>query len=132
MDIGDPLPNSPTYRYYFAADYTFPMEVLGGKLWTRIDYSAGDTTYNSIGAATAPHAMGIIPSWDVTNLQFGLTLPSNWEITLFINNMFDDRIENGISDGGWNADWWGDDRWRNIRYLQRPQHYGLTVRKSWK
>lgn len=132
MEIGDPLPNSPTYRYYFAADYTFPMELFGGRLWTRIDYSAGDKTYNSIGAATEPHPMGIIPSWDVTNFQLGLSLPSNWEITLFINNMFDDRIENGISDGGWDADWWGDDRWRNVRYLQRPQHYGLTVRKTWK
>jgi iron complex outermembrane receptor protein len=131
MEPGDPLPNSPTYRYYFAIDYTFSKEVFGGNLWTRFDYSSGSKTYNSIGAATEPHELGTIPAWDTSNLQLGLSLPSQWEITLFVNNLFDDTVVNGISDGTSNSEYFDDPRWRDVRFLQRPRHYGLTLRKTW-
>lgn len=137
MEPGDPLPNSPKRRYNFAVDYTFSQPVFGGNLWTRFDYSYGAKTYNSLGAATNPHPLGTIPSWEVSNLQLGLSLPSQWEITLFVNNMFDNTVLNGRSDGSGDAEYWEgvrgypDNRWANIEYRQRPRHYGLSIRKTW-
>ncbi len=134
MEPGDTLPNSPTHRYYIAVDYTFPMEVFGGNLWTRFDFSKGSSTFKNIGSAVSddPDPLAILPAWHTSNLQLGLSLPSQWEITLFINNLFDDKVVNGIDNGSSYADFFGDERWRDVRYLSRPRHYGLTVRKTWK
>jgi iron complex outermembrane receptor protein len=131
MEVGDPLPNSPKRRYNFAVDYTFQQPVFGGSLWTRFDYSYGSETFNSIGAATNPHPLGTIPAWHLSNWQLGLSLPSQWNITLFVNNVFNNKIVNGRSDGTSDAEYWGDPRWANIEYLARPRNIGLSLRKRW-
>jgi iron complex outermembrane receptor protein len=131
MEIGDPLPNSPKRRYNFSVDYTFEKPVFSGSLWTRFDYSYGSETFNSIGAATNPHEGGIIPAWHVSNWQLGLSLPSNWTVTMFVNNLFNNTIVNGRSDGSGDAEYWNDPRWANVEYRARPRSVGLSFRKGW-
>jgi outer membrane receptor protein involved in Fe transport len=128
---GDPLPNSSDERYYFALDYTFQQPVFGGQLWARFDYAHSGETWNSIGAATNGNPWGLIPAWDVSNLQVGLSLADGWDINFFVNNLNDHRVVTGRSDGRWASDWtlFKDPRWRNVEYLQRPRHYGFSVRK---
>jgi outer membrane receptor protein involved in Fe transport len=128
-DPGDPLPNSAKRRYFVALDYTFQQPVFGGEMWARFDYSHGSDMYDNHWAAVNLDRTQLIPDWDMTNLQVGLTLPSDWDITFFVNNLGDDRVVNGISRSTTYAEWFSDPRWAEVRYQARPRHYGLAVRK---
>lgn len=133
---GSPLPNAPDLAYYLSADYTFPFEVFGGALWTRIDYSYQDEWWDSTSGAVNNDPDSLIPSWNNTNLQVGLSLQNNWTITAFVNNLTDERIVNGRQNNSYATDWFTANTgsevndFRIIEYLSRPRHYGITVRKG--
>jgi len=130
---GDELANSPRRRYHFAVDYTFPWRPFGGDLWTRFDYSYGSQTWSSIEASYNKNLDERKPSWEVSNLQLGLSLPSNWDITFVVNNLFDDLVVNDLYTGS-NDDsaFFGDPRWRNVQVTGRPRSMGFNVRKHWR
>lgn len=129
-EAGDPLPNAPELTYFFAADYTLPFEVFGGELWTRVDYAYGDEWWTSTDGAIARDPDSLIPDWNNTNLQVGLTLPNDWTLTAFVRNLTDERRINGRQNNGYAADWFGVDNYRIINYVQRPRHYGISIRKG--
>lgn len=130
---GDELANSPRRRYHFAVDYTLPWRPFGGQLWTRFDYSYGSQTWRSIEASYGKNLDELKPSWEVSNLQIGLSLPSDWDITFVVNNLFDDLVVNDIYTGS-NDDssFFGDPRWINMQATSRPRSMGFNVRKHWR
>ena len=126
---GSPLPNAPELSYYLSADFTFPWTPFNGVLWGRIDYSYGDEWWNSTGNARDRDPEGLIPDWNITNLQLGLALPSDWTITAYVNNVTDERRVNSRQNNSYASDWFGVDRFRIIEYTNRPRSYGITLRK---
>jgi outer membrane receptor protein involved in Fe transport len=130
LDPGDPLPNSPELSYFLAVDYTFPFEVFGGDLWTRVDYAYGDEWYDSTFSAAERDPEGLIDDWSNTNLQVGLSLPNNWTLTAFVRNLTNERRVNGRQNNAYASDWFGVPNYRTIEFIQRPRHYGLSVRKG--
>ncbi|MEE4174554.1 MAG: TonB-dependent receptor [Xanthomonadales bacterium] len=130
LDPGDPLPNSPELSYFLAVDYTFPFELFGGELWTRVDYAYGDEWYDSTFTAAERDPEGLIDDWSNTNLQLGLSLPNNWTLTAFVRNLTNERRVNGRQNNAYASDWFGTPNYRTIEFIQRPRHYGLSVRKG--
>ncbi|MEM1411160.1 MAG: TonB-dependent receptor [Pseudomonadota bacterium] len=134
---GSPLPNSPELAYYLSADYTFPFQLFGGDFWTRVDYSYQDEWWDSTQGAIDNDPVSLIPSWSNWNLQVGLSLPNNWTLTAFVNNLTDERIVNGRGNNIYATDHFSDvfgtevNDFRIIEFLSRPRHYGFTVRKGW-
>jgi outer membrane receptor protein involved in Fe transport len=130
---GDELANSPKQRYHFAVDYTLPWQPFGGQLWTRFDYSYGSQNWENIAASYNKSWNELLPSWHRANLQVGLNLPSDWEITFVVNNLFDDEIVSQIYSGSNDeSDFFGDPRWRDMPVTQRPRSMGFNVRKHWR
>lgn len=128
---GDPLPNAPELSYWAALDYTFPFELFGGELWTRVDYAYGDEWWNSTDAAINRDPDGLIPDWSNTNLQLGLNLPNEWIVTLFVRNLTDERRITGRQDNTYASDWFGTDQYAFFDFVNRPVNYGFSVRKTW-
>ncbi len=126
---GDPLPNSPELSYWVALDYTFPFELFGGELWTRVDYAYGDEWYDSTTSAIYRDPEGVIPDWNNTNLQVGLSLPNEWTFTAFVNNLTDERRVTSRFDNRYASDWFGVPEYRIWEYVNRPIHYGVSLRK---
>ncbi len=131
IEPGDPLPNAPELQYWAALDYTFPFELFGGELWTRVDYAYGDEWWNSTGAAINRSPAGLIPDWSNTNLQLGLNLPNEWIVTLFVRNLTDERRVNNRQDNSYASDWFDTDEYAFFDFVNRPIHYGFSVRKTW-
>ncbi len=129
LEPGDPLPNAPELSYWVAADYTFPFELFGGELWTRIDYSYGDEYWESTGGAINRDPEELIPDWNNTNLQVGLTLDGGWTLRVFVNNLTDERRTTLRQSNAYAADWFGVPTYRTWEFVQRPRHYGISVRK---
>jgi outer membrane receptor protein involved in Fe transport len=130
---GDELSNSPRRRAHLAIDYVLPFKPWGGDLWTRYDFSYGSKTWENITASIEKDTDNQLPSWNVSNLQVGLSLPSDWDITFVINNMFDQEVYNAIYNGSNDdSEFFGDPRWRGVRVTQRPRSIGFNVRKHWR
>ncbi len=130
---GDEMSNSPRRRTHFSLDYTTPWQPFGGELWTRFDYSYGSSTWESIWASIDKDKLNQLPSWSISNLKVGLSLPSNWDITFVVNNLFDQEIVNSLYSGSNDdSDFFGDPRWHNVRVTQRPRSMGFNLRKNWR
>jgi outer membrane receptor protein involved in Fe transport len=64
------------------------------------------------------------------NAQVGLTMPHGWEVALLARNVWDDRGINWLSSTTYEAEYFGDPRFRNVRTIQRPRTIGLRVSKK--
>lgn len=130
MEPGDTLPNSPPDKYRLAVDYTLPFHPFGGDMWVRFDYSHSAGSYIALTAAVNELPDGVIPAWYTANLQLGMKLPSDWELTFFVNNLTNEEVINSFAYNYYASDWFGVDTWRLIEFTQRPRHYGLSIRKQ--
>lgn len=130
---GTELSNSPKKRLHFSVDYTFPYHPFGGEVWTRFDYSYGSKVWETINASINKDVNNQIPSWNISNLQVGLSLPSDWDITFVVNNLFDNEVLSALYSGSTNdSEWFGDPRWKGVRVTQRPRSMGFNLRKHWR
>jgi outer membrane receptor protein involved in Fe transport len=131
MRPGDPLPNAPEWAWWVAADYTLPWRPFDGTLWTRVDYAYGDEWWDSTSGAIERDPADLIPDWSNVNLQLGLSLPNNWTITAFVNNLTDEkRVTTRLT--GTESDWFGVPYYKTWEYQVRPRSYGLSVRKAFR
>ncbi len=128
LEDGQEMPNVPKEKYWAAVEYTLP-EVLGGDLWFRYDTSYQGESWVNLNAAIDNDPEGFVPSWKSSNLQVGLTFET-WDVTLMARNVWDDRGFNSLARGNLMADWFDDPRFRNMRTIQQPRTYSLSVRKS--
>jgi outer membrane receptor protein involved in Fe transport len=59
-----------------------------------------------------------------------MKLPSDWELTLFINNLTNEELINSYAYNSYASDLFGVETWRLFEFTQRPRHYGLSIRKQ--
>ena len=98
-------------------------------MWTRVDYAYGHEWWNSTGNAIKQNPDGLIPDWNNTNLQLGLTLPNDWTLTAFVNNLTNERRVTSRQNNT-ESDWFGVPNYRTFEFIQRPRSYGVSVRKA--
>lgn len=129
---GTVMPHSPERKYWAALQYTIPdVDLVNGDLWFRYDMSYQSETYNSWGNAIDEDPTGIVPSWNASNFQIGLDLQNEWDVSLMVRNVWDDRNVNWLSNllygetPAFNIPLYN----RSIAF-QKPRTIGLTVRKA--
>jgi outer membrane receptor protein involved in Fe transport len=104
-------------------------EVFGGDLWFRYDTSYQGESWDNLDAALEQDPTGLIPSWETSNLQAGLSLQNGWDVSVMARNVWNDTGINSLYHSDYAAVWFDDPRWRNERTIQRPRTYGLSVTK---
>ncbi|NQV87223.1 MAG: TonB-dependent receptor [Woeseiaceae bacterium] len=124
------MPNAPESKLWASLYYEVP-NVLGGDLWFYYDYSYQAESWSGISEVRNQDTDGLSPSWTFSNFSTGLNLASQLDLTVTINNVFD---ETGFSytytgEGG-NADVFGSDRYQRQRAQSRPRTVWLTLRKG--
>lgn len=125
---GTTLPISPEFKYYFAVEYTFWNWRNVGDLWVRYDTSHQSAVYNGLGSAITQDPEGKQPSWTLSNFQLGIELPDGPQFTLEINNIWDRRTINWLDNGGnFQAAYFNDTRYHNIRSYATPRNIGLSA-----
>ena len=128
---GTVMPISPDSKAWLALEYDFgdigPIEGL----WARYDVSYQASVFNGVDAAIAEDPNGRQPSWTLSNLQVGgvwragQARPVN--VTLAVNNLWDQRTTNYLDNGAnHQAAWFQDRRFHNLRSYVAPRTIGLT------
>jgi len=143
IPAGTTMPVSPERKYWIALDYTLPNFFdLDGKTWTRFSYSYQGEVWRSTGAildfieAETPEEKAdardlLLPSYSTSTFQLGFTADSGWETALIVRNLFDETGYNYIS-GTDRGEFFGDERWRYVRSLQRPRSISVSFSRKWK
>lgn len=128
---GTPMPLSPEEKYWAAFDYTIPEAFgMNGDLWFRLDVSHQSEVFNTLDSARLNDPEGLRPSYTVGNAQIGASLRNDWEVGLIVRNIWDERAVNEVNNGdNFEAQWFGDPRYQNVRTYQRPRSVGLSFRK---
>ena len=127
---GQAMPGSPEEKAWLSITYDIP-DVLGGNMWVYYDISYQSETWNDSANARDLDENGLADSWTYSNLQVGLNLANGWDVTLHINNLFDQETYSWISTyDNDDADLFGDPRYHNVRSIDRPRTTWLQVKKS--
>ena len=127
---GTIMPVSPRFKTWLAAEYTFYEFMKRGDLWIRYDFSYQGKVYDGLYSAIIEDPDGIYPSWTYSNLQAGIQFYNDWDITLSIWNLFDQRIVNWIDDANNDrAAAFGDPRFRNLPSYEKPRTIGIGISK---
>lgn len=127
---GTTMPHSPERKYWAALQYTIPnVGFVDGNLWFRYDTSYQSETYNSLTNARQQDPEGIVPSSTTANFQVGLSLESEWDVSLMVRNVWDEKSVNWLSIYDY-GQLFGDLRFNQARALQKPRTVSLTVRKN--
>jgi len=129
IEKGQPMPGSPDEKAWLSVTYDIP-NVLGGDLWLYYDIAYRSETWNDTGHARDKDETGLADSWTYSNFQMGLEMGNDLSVTLKVNNLFDQQTYNWVSTGdNDNADLFGDQRFHNLRSLDRPRTMWLSVKK---
>jgi len=129
---GDVMPNSPKYKGRLGLFWDIPGLFGNADAFVNYDISFQGKTWNSSSNVSSDNEDGIIPSWNVSNLQLGTRLQNDWTLTLVVRNLFDQKAVSWLNTGGnYISDWFGADWNRNIRSYNRPRTISLQVRKNW-
>ena len=127
---GQDMPSSPEKRAYASLTYTIP-DVLGGEMWLYYDVSYSSGTWNDNESARDTDVDGYAPSWSFHNFSAGLQLPNQFDITVNVNNLFDQNgysyVWRGEAD---DAAAFGDSRYQQQRAQWRPRTVWLTLTKG--
>ena len=124
------MPISPKFKTWFAAEYTFYEFMNRGDLWIRYDFSHQGEVYDSLYSAIIEHPDGVFPSWTYSNLQAGIEFYNDWDITLSIWNLFDQRIIYWIDDeNNDRAAAFNDPRFRDLLSYEKPRTIGVSISK---
>jgi iron complex outermembrane receptor protein len=136
---GNRLPTVPKFQASASLGYVRPMEngltafsnlsiQYVGDRYTQISDQEGDPRTVALFGVGAPSVSSLVfqlklPAYTNANFRVGLRSGEDWEASLFVNNLTDERAKLSI------------DRERGLRarygYLvNQPRTYGLTVRKS--
>jgi iron complex outermembrane receptor protein len=126
---GQPMPGSPDEKAWLSVTYDIP-NVLGGDLWLYYDIAYRSETWNDTGHARDKDTSGLADSWTYSNFQMGLEMGNDLSVTLKVNNLFDQETYNWVStSSNDDADIFGDQRFHNLRSLDRPRTMWLSLKK---
>ncbi|MBT4523218.1 MAG: TonB-dependent receptor [Halieaceae bacterium] len=127
---GMPMPGAPEEKAFFSVSYDIP-DVLGGDLWFYYDITYESESWNGTTDIIDRDENGLSPSWHYSNFQMGLDLPSDLSMVLSVDNVFDQETYSYVStSGNDDADLFGDNRYHNLRSLDRPRTVWFTLRKD--
>ncbi|MBT8099833.1 MAG: TonB-dependent receptor, partial [Gammaproteobacteria bacterium] len=128
---GQDMPNSPPYKAWLALGYDVPG-VFGGDLSLYYDVSVQGEVWNTSGNARDESEDGLASSWVHHNLSAGLDLPSQWNVTLKVNNLFDQDTATYINDQiqGYSETFPTATRDRRNSNRGRPRTVWLSLRKD--
>ena len=125
---GTTMPISPAFKYYFAVEYTFWDWRGIGDLWLRYDTSYQADVYNGLSNAIAEDPEGKQPAWMLSNFQLGLQLAQGTQFVFVVDNLWDERTINWLDNGGnYQAAYFDDPRYRNVRTYVAPRTFGLSA-----
>jgi outer membrane receptor protein involved in Fe transport len=129
---GDILPNSPKWKGRAALYWNIPGLFGTEEVFVNYDISFQGKSWNSIDNVRDQNENGILPSWNVSNLQIGTNLKNNWTVGLVIRNLFDQKAMQWLDTGGnYISDFFEADWNRDIRTWNRPRSFSIQVRKNW-
>jgi outer membrane receptor protein involved in Fe transport len=127
---GMDMPSAPEKRAFASLTYEVP-DVLGGDLWLYYDVTYSSETWNGNTEIRDFNTAGLSPSWTISSLSAGLQLPNQLDITLNVNNLYDQTgysyVWRGEAD---DAASFGDPRYRQQRAQWRPRTAWLTLTKG--
>lgn len=128
---GTTLPVSPKEKFWVSTEYTFPKLLpVEGDFWTRFSYSWQGKTWDSLTAIEDNDREFLLPEYKSGTLQLGYTSGNDWDASLIVRNLFDDKGVNWQSSSDRGA-LFGDPRFRHVRGLQRPRSIYLSFRTKW-
>jgi outer membrane receptor protein involved in Fe transport len=133
---GTPMPSSPQWKGWAALHWTIPGLFGTEEAWFNYNISFQDETWNNlwnmIDYYNGEPKEGVVPSWNYSNVQFGVRLQNDWTINLVVRNIWDQKAMMWLSTGdNYISDFFGADWNRDIRSYNRPRTIGLQVRKNW-
>ncbi len=128
---GQDMPNSPPLKLWAALAYDVP-NVLGGDLSFYYDVSYQDEVWNTSDNARDEALDGRSSSWTHHNFSVGLDLPSQLNVTVKVNNVFDDSTGSYINDfiQGYSEEFSTQARDRLNQNNGRPRTVWLSLRKD--
>ena len=110
---GDRLPGVPRFTGSLGVSYDFPA--FGREGFIHGNYQYVSKSYNVFD----PDVRRELPAYDLTNLQVGLDV-GRWSVTLFVNNLFDERGIVGLEDSVI----------RQTVTATRPRTIGINARRT--
>ena len=127
---GTTMPISPEFKFWLAVEYSWWSVAAAEQLWIRYDTSYQSSVYNGLEAAIAEDPDGRQPSWTMANLQLGASFDGGLDVTFVLNNVWDQRTINYLDNGGnYQAAWFEDPRYQNVRSYARPRAVGVSISK---
>ena len=128
---GTVMPISPKFKAWLAVTYSWWSVAAAEQVWIRYDTSYQSAVYNGIEAAIAEDADGRQPSWSMANLQLGASFNRGFNVTFALSNVWDRRTIDYLDNGGnYQAAWFGDPRYHNVRSYARPRALGVSLSKK--
>ncbi len=130
IEKGMTMPNAPEMKAWASLNYTIP-DVLGGDMWFYYDYNYQAESWAGVAEIRDNDLDGLTPSSTISNFGAGLRLPNALDVSVHVNNLFD---QNGYTftwtGEGNNADQFGDPRYQRQRAQFRPRTVWLTLKKG--
>jgi iron complex outermembrane receptor protein len=128
---GQDMPNSPSLKTWLSLGYDVP-NVLGGDLSFYYDVTYQAEVWNTTGNARDESADGLAPSWVHHNFSVGLNLPNQFNVTMKVNNVFDQDSASYINDyiQGYSETFANQSRDRLNANQGRPRTVWLSLRKD--
>jgi len=119
-DEGESLLNVPEWTANASIEYTFPLK-SGSEVYIRGDWSFIDEKNGDFGSlGESPTEELKTDAYSILNTRLGLvSSDQNWEASLFVNNILDERANLGVSTFG-----------TSRTYINQPRTIGLNFKKE--
>ncbi len=131
------LPLVPEFKAAAWAEYHWPIEFMGqNNAFVRTQWSYnGDSVsiLEPLSPADSPNPQFVNDAYAIGDLRFGIQ-SENWEASIFVNNLTDERAELTHNDGqfDWGASNVASGRDHTLRvFTNRPREIGVRFMKRW-
>ena len=124
---GQDLAISPGEKAWIGIDYSFPDDFLGASWWIRYDHSyTGSQAHDWFNAQNDNVK---IDAYQNANFQIGVWVDGQWDITLGIWNVWDERAVNWLDTGNDTLlALYGIERYRTMPSYSRPREYSISFK----
>ncbi|HTL49098.1 MAG TPA: TonB-dependent receptor [Steroidobacteraceae bacterium] len=129
---GDRLPFSAKEKGSIWAEYTFPGELAGGHVYTRLQWTYTGNSLNGLPTPIVDDAGNVVdivdpdlqPAYQITDFKVGLSA-GDWEVYAYVDNLFDERaiLFNQFTELGLHTN--------DLRTVNDPRTWGVGFTKSW-
>jgi iron complex outermembrane receptor protein len=115
-------------------DVHWETNFIPGSMFARLQYSyTGDSVNQIAPASSSANPQRTNAAYSIADFRIGLATDSEWQVDLFISNLFDERAE--LNQGGYFEGPFmslQDGRTSHGRtWTNRPREYGIRIAKRW-